>query len=438
MEFSQLNFNSKILQAIEELGFQNPTPIQSQAIPKAMEGLDLIASAQTGTGKTAAFIIPAIQKITTLPKNKKGAPLVLVLVPTRELAMQVAAEAKKFSKHLPFIKTICIFGGQPIRFQEKMLFGKIDLLIATPGRLMDFMERGRIDLSMVNMLVFDEADRMLDMGFIDAVKHIAEQTPANRQTLLFSATFDSNILSLSRDLQKDPLRIEVKKDPESLNKIKQQLYYADGLDHKQKLLDHLLYQIKDETLIIFSSTKVFADELAIRLKDNDFKAQALHGDMSQRQRTRALDMLKCGKANILVATDVAARGIDVSKLSYVINFDMPAQIEDYVHRIGRTGRAGEDGTAISFATQKEKHLIKKLEEKFNFSMEVLEIEGLEPKKVTAKSGDRKPRSGFKGRSSSFKSTGKKTPGFYSTDSGQRNKKSFNFKNQNRREKTQVA
>lgn len=428
MEFSDLNFNSKILQAIDELGYKTPTPIQSLAIPKVLEGPDLIASAQTGTGKTAAFIIPALHKISLMPKIKKGTPRLLVLVPTRELAMQVALEARKYSKYLHDIKTVCIYGGQPIRFQEKMLFGRFDILIATPGRLLDFMERGRIDLSQLSMLVLDEADRMLDMGFIDAVKEISSQTPSTRQTLLFSATFDSTILNLSKDLQNEPFRIEVKKDPETINNIEQRLYFSDGLEHKQKLLDSVLTEIAENTVIIFTSTKVFADELTDKLRDKDLKAQALHGDMNQRQRTRALDMLKSGKANILVATDVAARGIDVSKLSYVINFDLPTQIEDYVHRIGRTGRAGQKGVAISFATHKERFLVSKIEEKFKQPMSVLEIEGLEPKKSAPSSPDNKRGRGFYSKSSNPRFSSKQNSRFNDKSSSRFKEKSgFKFK-----------
>lgn len=439
MEFSDLNFNAKILQAINELGYKNPTPIQSLAIPKVLDGLDLIASAQTGTGKTAAFIIPALHKISLMPKTKKGTPRLLVLVPTRELAMQVALETRKFSKYLHDLKTVCIYGGQPIRFQEKMLFGRLDILIATPGRLLDFMERGRIDLSQLSMLVLDEADRMLDMGFIDAVKEIASQTPTSRQTLLFSATFEETILNLSKNLQNNPFQIEVKKDPQTLNNIDQRLYYSDGLDHKQQLLDHLLNEVGQNTVIIFTSTKLFADELTDKLREKDLKAQALHGDMNQRQRTRALEMLKSGKANILVATDVAARGIDISKLSYVINFDLPNQIEDYVHRIGRTGRAGEKGIAISFALSKERFLVSKIEEKFKLPMNVLEIEGLEPKKPVARSSDNRQRKGFYSRSSQSRFSGKSNSKFKDRNSSKFNEKSnFKFKKNSPSLKPRVA
>jgi superfamily II DNA/RNA helicase len=438
MEFSDLNFNPKILQAITELGYQNPTPIQGLAIPKVIEGTDLIASAQTGTGKTAAFILPALQKISMMPKTKKGTPRLLVLVPTRELAMQVALEARKFSKYLNDIKTVCIYGGQPIRFQEKMLFGRLDILIATPGRLLDFMERGRIDLSQLSMLVLDEADRMLDMGFIDAVKEIASQTPQTRQTLLFSATFDTTILNLSKDLQNNPFQIEVKKDPQTLNNIEQRLYFADGLDHKQAILDHLLSEVGQNTVIIFTSTKIFADELTDKLKEKDLKAQALHGDMNQRQRTRALDLFKSQKANILVATDVAARGIDVSKLSYVINFDLPNQLEDYVHRIGRTGRAGEKGVAISLALHKERFLVSKIEEKFKQPMNVLEIEGLEPKKPLV-SQDRKQRRGFHSRSSQSKFSRNDSSKFKDRNSSKfKEKSNFKFKKSASSAKPRVA
>lgn len=380
MNFTDFNFNSKILQAVTELGYVIPTPIQSDAIPKILEGLDLIASAQTGTGKTAAFILPALQKISMLPKLKKGAPRLLVLVPTRELAQQLATEAKKYSKYLPDLKTVCIYGGVPFPQQERALYGRYDLLIATPGRLIDHMERGRIDLSKLTMLVFDEADRMLDMGFIDAVQQIAAEAPKERQTLMFSATFNPNVLRLSRELQNNPIQIEIKKDPQTALNIEQRLYYADGLDHKVDLLNHILGQPNLGQVIVFTSTKIFANDLSERLNEFEKRAVAIHGDMNQRQRTRALEMLKMGKTQILVATDVAARGIDVAKLSHVINFDLPMQADDYIHRIGRTGRAGEKGIASSFATHKDRHLIPKIEDLTKQPMVVHTIAGLEPKK----------------------------------------------------------
>lgn len=367
----------KIQQAIVDLGHTTPTPIQEQAIPKVLEGCDLQASAQTGTGKTAAFILPAINKLTVAVPGK--GPRVLVLVPTRELAMQVANEAAKYSKHLPHIKTVCIYGGMPYPVQNRQLAKPYDILVATPGRLIDHMERGRIPLSRIQMLILDEADRMLDMGFVEPVEHIASQTPKTRQTLMFSATLKGSVLSLSRRLLNNPLEISIEPDLKEQANIEQQLHTVDNIDHKYRLLNHLLGEESMSQVIIFTATKHQADQLADKLCVDGHPAGALHGDMNQRQRTRTIASLRKGAIRILVATDVAARGIDIPAISHVINFDLPMSAEDYVHRIGRTGRAGATGVALSFAAHRDMRLVQQIERFTGKKMTPTVIPGMEPK-----------------------------------------------------------
>lgn len=378
MTFSDIISNPKILKAIEEMGYTIPTPIQMQAIPKIREGCDLLASAQTGTGKTAAFLVPSLEKLAEDQKPGRG-PRVLILVPTRELAMQVAAEAAKYSKHLQRMKTVCIFGGTPYPLQIKDLNGPYEILVATPGRLIDHMERGRINFSRLELMILDEADRMLDMGFIGPVEQIAEATPKSRQTLLFSATLKGSVLNLAKRLLRNPIEITVHSETEKHENIDQRLHNVDNINHKYDILDSLL---TDETMnqaIVFTSTKRQADVLVERLADLGHDTAALHGDMNQRQRTRTIMRMRKNEIKVLVATDVAARGIDVQSISHVINFDLPQSAEDYVHRIGRTGRAGATGVALSFAAPKDMHIIRQIEKFTGQKMTSHTIPGLEPK-----------------------------------------------------------
>lgn len=389
MNFQDLNLDPKILKAIEELGYTAPTPIQAQSIPKVLEGCDLQASAQTGTGKTAAFILPALHNICTSPSKGKG-PRVLILLPTRELAMQVAAEATKYSKYIPHCKTVCIYGGAPYPIQNRELSRPYEILVATPGRLIDHMERGRVTFGRLDLLVLDEADRMLDMGFIKPVEQIAAATPKERQTLLFSATMKGAVLNLSKKLLRSPIQITVTPDRTPQENIDQRLHNVDNLDHKYRLLDHLLSDPSINGVIVFTGRKRMADQLVDSLFQKGHKADALHGDMNQRQRTRTITKLRQGKTRILVATDVAARGIDIQTITHVINFDLPENAEDYVHRIGRTGRAGASGIALSFATHKEMHMIREIEKFTGQKMTAHSIPGLEAK---AKSEGGKPVAG---------------------------------------------
>ncbi|MBS0629543.1 MAG: DEAD/DEAH box helicase [Verrucomicrobia bacterium] len=381
--FSDFNLDPKLLKALKELGYEEPTPVQAQAIPKVLEGADLICSAQTGTGKTAAFMLPALQTLLTTPRSKSAR--VLILAPTRELAMQITAVTEKYSKYLQ-LKTVCIYGGVPYPIQTRALSKPHDILVATPGRLLDHMQQGRIDLSNLKFFVLDEADRMLDMGFIEDVEKIAEEAPEDRQTLLFSATLETKILRLSKKLQRNPEEILLEPAKRENVNIEQRLYYVDGMGHKMRLLDHILANTDYKQAIIFIATRNAAETLADELQEKGYVTDALHGNMSQRQRTRTIGRLRRGDINILVATDVAARGIDVRTLTHVINIDLPFQAEDYIHRIGRTGRAGEKGVAITFATYKEEQLVNKINQMMGAPMATLTIEGLEPSAKTKGAG----------------------------------------------------
>lgn len=376
--FASLGLTPAILSAVQEAGYTVPSPIQLQAIPEALAGHDLMASAQTGTGKTAAFILPALQKLSVASKVNSKGPRILVLTPTRELAQQVSDAATKYGKNMR-VKVVSILGGMPYPLQNKLLSSPVDILVATPGRLIDHIDRGRIDFSRLEMLVLDEADRMLDMGFIDDVERIADATPASRQTLLFSATLDGVIGNLAQKLLKSPKRISVTASKARHENIEQRLMFVDDMAHKNRLLDHLLRDVDLNQALVFTATKRDADMLADELSAQGHAAAALHGDMNQRERNRTLLNLRKGQVRVLVATDVAARGIDVAGISHVINFDLPKFAEDYVHRIGRTGRGGASGIAVSFASNRDAMHLKKIERYTGQSIQPHTIVGLEPK-----------------------------------------------------------
>lgn len=397
MTFQDLDLHPGILKAIEEVGYTIPTPIQAQAIPQVLAGCDMRASAQTGTGKTAAYILPAAQRMTVPSALPGRGPRILVLVPTRELAMQVAAEAVRYCKYLPRVKVVCIYGGVPYPEQNKDLSRPIEILVATPGRLIDHMERGRVDFSRLEMLILDEADRMLEMGFIEPVEQIAKATPKNRQTLMFSATLKGSVLNLSMRLLNKPIEISVTPEQVNHDNIEQRLHYVDNLSHKNNLLDHLLTDPLVNQAIVFTSTKRHADVLVDTLSENGHLVAALHGDMNQRQRSRTILRLRKGQIRILVATDVAARGIDVQTITHVINFDLPRNPEDYVHRIGRTGRAGAKGIALSFVAGIDLPLAKRIEQYTGQKMTPHEIPGMEPKFKPGSSSGPRPKPQGRGR-----------------------------------------
>jgi superfamily II DNA/RNA helicase len=378
MSFSELGLDPLILKSVLAAGYEHATPVQVQAIPAALTGRDLLVSSNTGSGKTAAFLLPSIQRLQAEPAVKSMGPRVLVLTPTRELALQVEKSAMKYGQDLRRFRTACLVGGAPYGLQLKRLSQPVDVVVATPGRLIDHLERGKIDFSRLEVLVLDEADRMLDMGFVDDIKAIAARCPAERQTLLFSATLDGVVGNLARELTRDAQRIEIEAVPHKESKIEQRLLFADNMDHKNRLLDALLRDVEMVQAIVFASTKRSTEEISDLLADSGFASDALHGDMQQGQRNRALQRLREGRTKVLVATDVAARGIDVATISHVINFDLPRQAEDYVHRIGRTGRAGRTGIAVSFAGMREGGLVKNIERYTGNRIEVHTLPGLEP------------------------------------------------------------
>jgi superfamily II DNA/RNA helicase len=377
MSFSQFNFNPHISKAISICGYTNPTPIQTRSIPEVLNGKDLVATAQTGTGKTAAFVLPALQRLTMSKQTKK--PRILILTPTRELATQITTAAGKYGKFLQF-NLVSLVGGMPYRQQLKGLSKAVDIVVATPGRLMDHMENRRLDLSDVEMFILDEADRMLDMGFIDDVKHIAKAIPHHRQTLLFSATVDNRLGNIITQLLKNPVKIDLSNERITPTDIKQELYVADNIGHKNQLLRHFLNETPIFKAIIFTATKINADKLARQLRDEGFEAMPLHGDLKQSVRNKTIEQLRRGKIQFVVATDVAARGLDIQDMSHVFNFDLPKFSEDYVHRIGRTGRAGKKGIAISFALPQDGRLLQKIERFMGQKIALGTIPGLEATK----------------------------------------------------------
>jgi superfamily II DNA/RNA helicase len=384
MSFTQFNLDASITKAISDCGYTVPTPIQCQTIPKILSGHDVVACAQTGTGKTAAFVLPALELIRKPSTTKK--PRVLILTPTRELAMQIIDATTRYGKFIRFNK-VNLVGGMPYREQLKALSKSLDLIVATPGRLLDHIRERRLDLSGIEMLVLDEADRMLDMGFIDDVNTIAELTRERKQTLLFSATVDNKLNQVIKKLLNKPIYIDLSREKIAPIAIKQELYMVDDFAHKIRLLKHLLSHEKMFKTIIFSATKKGADLLVNLLIKDGYHAKPLHGDLKQNVRNATIEKLRKHKIQYLIATDVAARGIDIADLSHVINFDMPHFYEDYVHRIGRTGRAGKTGKAISFALHQDKRHIESIERYIKQNLERKIIEGLEPsQKATRKKG----------------------------------------------------
>ena len=379
LSFAEFKLAPQILKAVAAAGYSEPTPIQLQAIPPALAGADILGSAQTGTGKTAAFMLPALQRLGAVPvvADCRG-PRVLVLTPTRELALQVSAFAQQYGRCLPKISVVNILGGVPYAKQRAKMRNCIDIMVATPGRLIDYLDQGRLDLRGVELLVLDEADRMLDMGFREPVARIVRALPAARQTMLFSATVDESIGSLARGILNNPVRISASAPKVRHEHIEQKLHYVRDLSGKRRLLSQLMSAGEIAQAIIFTATKRDADRLADDLQEQGFDAAALHGNMRQSARTRTIARLRDGSVRFLVATDVAARGIDVRSISHIINFDLPRASEDYVHRIGRTGRAGVKGTAISLAYPSERGVIRRIERYLGHAILPAALPGGEP------------------------------------------------------------
>ena len=345
MLFTDLKLIKPILDALKTEGYTQPTPIQEKAIPSILEGRDLLGTAQTGTGKTAAFAIPILQNLAE--KNSRNSNIkVLVLTPTRELAIQIEESFNAYGKNLN-IRNLVVFGGVKQAAQEKALRRGVDILVATPGRLLDFVSQRIVSLQNLEVFVLDEADRMLDMGFVHDVKRIIKLLPPKRQTLFFSATFPDEISKLANSMLTNPVKVEVAPVSATADTINQKVYFVDK-DDKLELLTHILQNDIKESVLVFSRTKHGADKIARKLQSHKISAEAIHGNKSQNQRQNALSNFKSGKTRILVATDIAARGIDIDELKYVLNFELSDVSETYVHRIGRTGRAGAEGSSISF------------------------------------------------------------------------------------------
>ncbi|MFM2056251.1 MAG: hypothetical protein RLY71_636 [Pseudomonadota bacterium] len=428
MSFDTLGLNPAILRAVTEAGYTTPTEVQARTIPAAITGADLRVCSNTGSGKTAAFVLPALHRIMAAreiaraalaaagkpvlaeepsadqrdteqrrkpprfgrdrndrdngPRTPQSGPRVLVLAPTRELAMQVAKAADTYGRSVPGLRVATAVGGMPYPIQIKALRGSLDILIATPGRLIDHLQSGTARLGEVEMLILDEADRMLDMGFIDDIQHIAEQIPAERQTVMVSATFAGNVGRLAQQLQKpDAQRIDVSSHTDTHDNITQQLLWADDISHKDALLEQILTSTDLQQAVVFTSTQRDADLVAERLYGLGHAVAPLHGGMAQGMRNRTLMALRRGELRVLVATDVAARGIDVPTISHVINYGLPMKAEDYVHRIGRTGRAGRAGNAVTLAERHDAPMLRRIQHFTTQQIPVNTLEGLEPKRI---------------------------------------------------------
>ncbi|MFB0686576.1 ATP-dependent RNA helicase RhlE [Proteus mirabilis] len=377
-DFTSLGLSEALLRAIDEQGYKTPTPIQQQAIEPILAGKDVLASAQTGTGKTAAFTLPILEKLATSAEKTKGCKPVkaLILTPTRELAAQIADNVKAYSRYLP-IRSLVVFGGVSINPQMMKLRGGVDVLIATPGRLLDLEHQNAVDLSRVEVLVLDEADRMLDMGFIHDIRRVINKLPKKRQNLLFSATFSKEITGLANSLLNNPISIAVAPKNSAAESVDQYVHLVDK-KRKTELLSHLIGLENWPQVLIFTRTKHGANKLAEHLNLDGIKSAAIHGNKSQGARTRALADFKDGKLKALVATDIAARGLDIDQLPYVVNFELPQVAEDYVHRIGRTGRAAATGKAISLVCVDEHGLLADIERLLKREIPRLALEGYDP------------------------------------------------------------
>lgn len=356
ISFKELELRKEIIRAIDDLGFEEPTPIQKSAIPHMLKREDIIGQAQTGTGKTAAFGMPIIHNM----KADSRAPQALIITPTRELAIQVADEIRKFSKYISGVKTLAVYGGQPIERQIKALRAGVQIIAGTPGRLLDHIRRKTIKLEDIQTVVLDEADQMLDMGFLEDIESILKETPKERQTVLFSATMPKEIERLAKNYQKKPRKVKVVHEKLTVPLI-EQYYFEVKAREKSEVLCRLLDMEKEELSVIFCRTKKGVDELVESLQSRGYFAEGIHGDLKQTQRDRVMKKFREGTIEILIATDVAARGIDVENVAMVINYDIPEDLEYYVHRIGRTGRAGKAGVAYTFVTGKQFGLLKSIE-----------------------------------------------------------------------------
>lgn len=391
--FEDLKLNKPILKALTKSGYTNPTPIQAGAIPHALDGRDLLLSAQTGSGKTAAFVLPILDKLSREERLEKNI-YALILTPTRELAQQVHDSVRGYGANVRGLYSIPLVGGAPYSGQIRALRKGVQIVIATPGRLIDHMNEGRVDLSKLDVLVLDEADRMLDMGFADDIKTILENAPQTRQTVMSSATWDGAVGKIAESFTVNPERVSIK--VESAH-IEESVYFCDDFHHKNKILLELLNDQDINQAVIFTATKRSTEQLTETLTDAGLKARYLHGDLPQGKRNRIISDVKNGKCDFLIATDVAARGIDISAISHVVNYDLPRQVEDYVHRIGRCGRAGRTGVAMNLCSFDDRGQLRNINRYLKRNMSEAVVEGLEPKRAPFEQEERRKKGGRDGR-----------------------------------------
>ncbi|MDC0126690.1 DEAD/DEAH box helicase [Methylophilaceae bacterium] len=391
MSFETFGFTAAINKAITESGYKTPTEIQKKSIPEILLNKHILASAQTGTGKTAAFVLPILELLLK-DKNKVRGPRVLIVSPTRELANQITDSVKKYARYTN-INSATVVGGMSYKLQNKLLSKPLDILIATPGRLLDLFKQGKIKFKDTKIMVLDEADKMLDMGFVPDIRKIFNATTKQQQMLMFSATLDNAVSKIASEFLTNPLTISIKPDTKGHSNIQQSLYYVDNQLHKQNLLKHFLADQNLNQAIIFTATKRQADKLTDDLYHSDFKTAALHGDMSQGSRTKTINRFKRNEIKVLVATDLASRGIDVKDITHVFNYDMPRFAEDYIHRIGRTGRANKKGLALSFVSPTDREHLKKIERFTGMKIEIKVIAGMEPTRKASEHTEKKKRGG---------------------------------------------
>ncbi|NVK38511.1 MAG: DEAD/DEAH box helicase [Gammaproteobacteria bacterium] len=406
MPFSQLGLDERLLTALSNLNYQQPTEVQQQVIPHVVTGKDVLAGAQTGTGKTAAFVLPILHQLLQQPSTGDVSLTALILAPTRELAVQVFNSIEAYSQNT-HIKSALVYGGVSISAQVDAIKQGVHIVVATPGRLIDHLFKGTIDVSQLKALVFDEADRMLDMGFMDEIKIILKRLPTERQTLLFSATLDDAIFKLSQTLLKQPEIVEVH-DRNSVAEPVEQVVYNIDADRKREFISYLIGSKNWQQVLVFTRTKQGADVLAKEMKKDGLEAESIHGDKSQGARERALNDFKEGKVRVLVATDVAARGLDIRQLKYVVNYEMPYIAEDYIHRIGRTGRAGEAGLAISLLDFDEQYLLEEVEALLDTRLNQQWFPGFEPDLTKERTSNNKNSKAAQKKRAKQRAFGKKT------------------------------
>jgi superfamily II DNA/RNA helicase len=424
--FDSLGLRAELLAGLAAAGYREPTSVQAAAVPQALAGADLLVSSQTGSGKTAAFVLPALQRILEArggaQQSRRVGPRVLVLAPTRELAMQVERAFVTYGRKVPGLRIASVVGGVPYGAQVRALRGHLDVLIATPGRLLDLMNSGTAMLAHTELLVLDEADRMLDMGFIDDIRAIAQAVPEQRQTLMFSATFGGHVGALAKSLTRDPRRVTLASHTDTHAAIEQRLHWADNPAHRYALLEHLLAGRELDQALVFTSTQRDAESVAARLAEIGHSVSALHGGMPQGRRNRVLQGLRTRHLRVLVATDVAARGIDVPTISHVINYGLPMKEEDYVHRIGRTGRAGRAGLAVTLAERRDLGMIRRIERFTTQPIAIATIAGLEPKAPAPTSAPGKRPAGQAPRRFANKPSRPARPTAFQRDSSSRRSK----------------